>query len=208
MQNPVRGFLHGTAALASVVALVALIVRAEGAGMTTASVVYGVTLITMYSTSALYHSVPWQPTWKARLQILDHTGIYALVAGTFTPLMFGAGQVVWTVLGLSGIWALAGMGLSRELVRGPLRRALLPLQFLAVGVTLVPLWVTLERIGTPAAVLTVVGGAAYLGGVVLFINERPRLAPRIFSHHEFFHVIVIIASALHFLAVWQVIVIV
>jgi hemolysin III len=205
MQNPVRGFLHGTAALVSVAGLIALIVRSDGAGMTVASIVYGVTLIAMYSTSALYHSVPWQPTWKSRLQILDHTGIYALVAGTFTPLMFGAGEVVWTVLGLSGIWALAAMGLSRELVRGPLRRALLPLQFLAVGVTLVPLWVTLERIGTPAALLTVVGGAAYLIGVVLFINDRPRLAPRFFSHHEFFHVVVIVASALHFLAVWIVV---
>ena len=205
MQNPIRGFLHGTAAVVSIAGLVALIARSNGVGMTVASTVYGVTLIAMYSTSALYHSVPWQTIWKSRLQRLDHTFIYALVAATFTPLIVGASEAVWVVLGLSGVWTLVVLGLSRELVDGPLRRLLLPLQFLAVSVTLAPLWVTLMRIETSAAVLTIVGGVLYLLGVLLFVNDRPRLAPRVFSHHEFFHVVVIIASILHFLAVWIVI---
>lgn len=205
MHNPIRGFLHGTAALVSVAGMIALIVRSTGAGMTAASALYGATLIVMYSTSALYHSVPWQPIWKSRFQKLDHTFIYALVAGTFTPLMLGAGETIWIVLGLSGIWALAALGLSKELVHGTLRRVLLPFQFLAVAVTVVPLWVTLSRIETTAAVLTVAGGIVYLIGVFLFVNDRPRLAPRVFSHHEFFHVVVIVASMLHFIAVWIVI---
>lgn len=205
MQNPVRGLLHGTAALVSVAGLIALIVRSNGVVSTVASSVYGVTLIAMYSTSALYHSVPWQPTWKSRFQSLDHTLIYALVAGTFTPLVVGVGETVWIVLGLSGVWTLVALGFGRELVRGPWRRVLLPLQFLAVGVALAPMWVTLVRIDTSAAVLTLVGGVIYLLGVLLFVNDRPRLAPRVFSHHEFFHVVVIIASVLHFLAVWRVI---
>lgn len=205
MQNPVRGFLHGTAALVSVAGLIALVVRSEGVGMTTASAIYGATLIAMYSTSALYHSVPWQPTWKSRFQSLDHTFIYALVAATFTPLLLAAGEKPWIVLGLSGIWALVGLGLIKELLHPQLRRMFLPFQFLAVGLTMAPLWVTLDRIDTAAAVLTVVGGATYLLGVLFFVNGRPHLAPRVFSHHEFFHVIVIIASVLHFLAVWRVI---
>lgn len=205
MQNPVRGFLHGTAAVVSIAGLIALVARSKGLGMTAASTVYGVTLIAMYSTSALYHSMPWQPVWKARLQRLDHTFIYALVAATFTPLMIGSGEPVWIVLGISGVWTLAALGLSQELIHGPLRRVLLPLQFIAVALTLGPLWVTLVGIGTPAAVLTMVGGLLYLIGVLLFVNDRPRLAPRIFSHHEFFHVVVVLASILHFLAVWIVI---
>lgn len=205
MQNPVRGFLHGTAAVVSIAGLIALVARSKGLGMTAASTVYGATLIAMYSTSALYHSMPWQPVWKARLQRLDHTFIYALVAATFTPLMIGSGEPVWIVLGISGVWTLAALGLSQELIHGPLRRVLLPLQFIAVALTLGPLWVTLVGIGTPAAVLTMVGGLLYLIGVLLFVNDRPRLAPRIFSHHEFFHVVVVLASILHFLAVWIVI---
>lgn len=205
MQNPVRGLLHGTAALVSVAALVALIVRANGPAMTTASAIYGATLIAMYMTSALYHSVPWQPTWKARWQSLDHTFIYALVAATFTPLVIGAGETLWIVLGLAGVWTLVALGFLREIARGALRRILLPLQFAAVAVTLAPLWGTLVAIDATAAVLTVIGGAIYLLGVFLFVNDRPRLSPRIFSYHEFFHVMVIVASAIHFLAVWRVI---
>lgn len=205
MQNPVRGVLHGTAALVSVAGLVALVVRAEGAANTAGAAIYGSTLIAMYLTSALYHSVPWQPTWKARLQSLDHTFIYALVAATFTPLVLGTGKTLWVVLGLAGVWTLVGLGLLREIVHGPARRFLLPLQFLAVSVTLAPLMSTLTAIDTAAAVMTVLGGAVYLVGVYLFVNDRPRLFPKIFSHHEFFHVMVVTASALHFIAIWRVV---
>lgn len=205
MQNPARGFLHGTAALVSVAGLAALVVRANGAANTAASAIYGATLIAMYLTSALYHSIPWQPTWKARLQSLDHTFIYALVAATFTPLVIGTGETIWVVLGLGGVWTLVALGFLREIVQSRARRILLPLQVLAVSVTLAPLWGTLVAIETAAAILTVVGGAVYLVGVFLLVKNRPRLSPRIFSHHEFFHVMVIIASILHFIAIWRVV---
>lgn len=205
MQNPVRGFLHGTAALVSVAGLVALVFRSQGASMTAASAVYGGTLIAMYLTSALYHSVPWQAEWKSRFQSLDHTFIYFLVAATFTPLVMGVGEPVWVVLGLAGIWTLAALGLFKELVDGPRRRVLLFLQVLAVGLTLAPLWFTVVGIDPVASTLMIVGGVVYLLGVVFFINDRPRLAPRVFSHHEFWHVVVIVASVVHFVAVWRVI---
>ncbi len=98
MQNPVRGLLHGTATLVSVTGLVALVVRAERAANTAGAAIYGSTLIAMYLTSALYHSAPWQPTWKAKLQGLDHTFIYALMAATFTPLVLATGEALWVVL--------------------------------------------------------------------------------------------------------------
>jgi hemolysin III len=205
MQNPVRGLLHGTAAVMSVVGLVALVLRAEGAANTAAAAIYGSTLTAMYLTSALYHSVPWQPTWKARLQSLDHTFIYALVAATFTPLVLATGETLWVVLGLAGVWTLVGLGLLQEIVHGPGRRLLLPAQFLAVSVTLAPLVSTLAAIDAATAVMTILGGAVYLVGVFLFVRDRPRLFPEVFSHHEFFHVMVITASVLHFIAIWRVV---
>lgn len=56
--------------------------------------IYGATLIAMYVISAFHHSAPWQPTWKARLQCLNHTFIYALVAATFTPLVIDVGETM------------------------------------------------------------------------------------------------------------------
>lgn len=205
MQNPVRGILHGLAAVVSVGGLVALLARSEGVGMIVVSAIYGLTLILMYLTSAVYHSVPWNRLWKLRFQRLDHTFIYALVAATFSVLAVGVGEGQWVVLGLVGVWSLVAFGLARELTGGPVRRIFLPLQFVAVAVALPALWLTLERMDTPTAVLTVAGGASYLVGVFLFVNGRPRLVPRVFSHHEFFHVIVIVSSVAHFLAVWRVV---
>lgn len=62
----------------------------------------------------------------------------------------------------------------------------------------------LIAIDAATAVITVLGGAVYLVGVFLFVNDRPRLFPEIFSHHEFIHVLVITASILHFIAIWRV----
>lgn len=205
LQNPVRGILHGSAAAVSVGGLIALLARANEAEMTAASTVYGLTLIVMYSTSAVYHSVPWRQDWKLRLQKLDHTFIYALVAATFSVLAIGVGGGPWVIVGHIGVWSLLALGVGRELIDGPIRRILLTLQFVAVAVALPGLLSTLMRMDTPTAVLTVAGGACYLLGVFLFVNGRPRLAPRVFSHHEFFHVTVIVSSVVHFLAVWRVV---
>lgn len=205
MQNPVRGILHGSAAAVSIWAMIALLTRSNNARIMAASTVYGLALIGMYLTSAVYHSVPWPPGWKVRLQALDHTFIYALVAATFSVLALGVGGGPWVILGLGGVSALVALGLGRELIDAPARRFLLPLQVVAVTVALPALWLTLARMDTATVTLTVAGGACYLLGVFLFVHGRPRLAPRVFSHHEFFHVMVIVSSIVHFLAVWRVV---
>lgn len=89
MQNPVRGGLHGAAALASIVGLVNLIVRtADNLPSMWSMVFFGVSLIALYTTSSLYHSVPWNGTWKNRMQRLDHSMIFVLIAGSFTPIAY------------------------------------------------------------------------------------------------------------------------
>jgi hemolysin III len=205
MQNPVRGILHGSAALVSVGGMVALVARSNGVATTTAAAIYGACLISMYLTSAVYHSVPWREEWKLRLQKLDHTFIYALVAATFTVLAIGVG-VGWVVVGgLIGIWTLVALGLAKELLADRLRPTLLPFQFLAVAGVLPALWLTLRGMDATAVVLTLAGGASYIIGAALFVNDIPRIAPRVFSHHEFFHVVVIISSIMHFGAAWNVV---
>lgn len=201
MQNPVRGLLHGSAAVAAVAGLVALLVRSNGPVSTASVAVYGASLIAMYVTSATYHSVPWGEQWKARLQVLDHTFIYVLVAGTFTPLLVAATSGPLLVFGLGGIWGLAALGLAREVVSGAYQRFVLHWQLIAALLVVLPTLSMLSHLEPAAAALTLAGAAAYLLGTFLFVRGRPRLAPGVFSHHEFFHVVVIVASVLHFSAV-------
>src|SRR5215204_5919395 len=87
MQNPIRGFLHGSAAVLSMVGAAVLWRAGENdLGMRIALVAFAASLVGLYTVSSLYHSFPWQSVWKRRMQRLDHSMIYLVVAGTYTPL--------------------------------------------------------------------------------------------------------------------------
>jgi hemolysin III len=205
MQNPVRGFLHGSAALVSIFGLAALLSVGPSGSLSLAVAIYGLSLILLYTTSSLYHSVPWPQVWKGRLQRLDHTMIYVLVAGTFTPFLVAAVDGGWRVVGLAGIWGLAAIGLAREIFVNRGGRPFLIAQLVVGSACLVPLLLIISSLDAASSLLVVVGGVIYLVGVTMFFNNWPRLVPGIFSHHEMFHVFVVVASIAHFVAVWRVV---
>ena len=203
MQNPVRGFLHGGAAVAALVGTIYLVNRAgSDTGILIGSLIFGLALLVMYTTSSLYHSVPWRPDWKRRLQRLDHSMIYLVVAGTFTPIAVAGlqGTDVWWCLGL--VWSIAVVGIVLKLVLPGVSTGLSVTLQLGMGWTII-FWIPQiwNSLGLGAIALIVVGGIFYIAGTVIFMTKRPRLFPRTFSHHELFHVFVILASVSHFLAV-------
>ena len=199
IENPVRGFLHGCGALVSLIGTVALVAR-SGSGVL---LVYGSSLVGMYSTSTLYHAVPWRPRWKSLMQRFDHSFIYVLVAATFTALAAGvlSGPWMWSAVAL--IWGLAALGVLREF-SGPFRRRWSLVVQVGVGaIALGPVLRLFLAMDPTVRLLTVGGGIVYLVGVAMFVRNWPRLYPAVFSHHELFHVLVIVASVAHFVAVWQ-----
>lgn len=203
MQNPIRGFLHGAAAVAALVGTAYLISRTWGnTPALIGCLVFGLALLVMYTVSSLYHSVPWSAEWKRKLQRVDHSMIYLVVAGTFTPLAIAGleGAAMWWCLGL--VWSLAAVGIALKFVLpGVGTRLSVGLQ-LAMGWTVI-LWLPQiwRSLGPQAILFIALGGLFYMIGTVVFMTKRPRLFPRSFSHHELFHVFVILASTSHFLAV-------
>ncbi len=201
IQNPVRGLLHGSAALVSVVGVIALIASADGPGLVSVAIVYGVALVGVFTTSTLYHCLPWSVVWKARFQRLDHTWIYALVAATFTALLVGSLDGPAVGIGVALIWGIGALGALKEF-RPRTRNKLTLLAQVALGAGLMaPLFLMLGAMEPKLFVLTVAGSIAYLVGMLMMIRHWPRLLPRIFSYHEVFHIIVIAAAVTHFLAV-------
>lgn len=204
MQNPIRGFLHGSAAVATVVGLVFLIIRAWGsAAAITGALIFGLALLVMYTVSSLYHSIPWGEDWKSRLQRIDHSMIYLVVAGTFTPIAIATLDGVPLALSLSLLWVIA--------ITGVLLKSLLPSvkTWLSVTLQLTMGWIAIawvprivSELGLGAVVLILLGGLFYTVGAVMFLTKWPRLLPRSFSYHELFHVLVVTASVFHFLAIW------
>lgn len=203
MQNPIRGILHGTAAIAALFGLFLLLNRAWGnRAAAIGSLVFGVTMMAMYTVSTLYHSVPWSAQWKTRLQRLDHSMIFLLVAGTFTPIAIAAVDGAVLVLALAFVWTTAITGILLKVFHPNVKTSLSVTLQMVMGwsaLILMP-WV-LSRLGLGAVVLIALGGICYTVGMVVFTAKRPELFPRVFSYHELFHVLVIGGTTFHFLAV-------
>jgi hemolysin III len=203
MQNPVRGFLHGSAAVATLVGTVYLVSRTWGdTAAFVGSLVFGFALLVMYTVSSLYHSVAWGADWKRRLQRLDHSMIYLVVAGTWTPLAIAGleGPGLWWCLGL--IWGIAAVGIVLKLVLPGVSTGLSVTLQLVMGWTVIfwlpQIW---SSLGAGAIAYIGIGGLFYTAGSVIFMTKRPRLFPRTFSYHELFHVFVVLASIFHFAAI-------
>lgn len=203
MQNPVRGFLHGSAAVLSLIGAEVLW-RAEenDPGMRIALVVFAASLVGLYTVSSVYHSYPWQAVWKRRMQRLDHSMIYLVVAGTYTPLAMLVLDGWLLAVALTATWGIAIGGIAQKVFWPHVA------DWVSIAMQMVQGWLALPFMGAIARtlppeglLLVVTGGLLYTVGGILFVTRRPHLWPRVFSYHEVFHVFVCAASALHYTAI-------
>jgi hemolysin III len=203
MTNPVRGILHGTAAVAFLVAIIVLIaVTPGGVPRRIALVAFGLGLVGLFTVSSLYHSVPWRPAVKQWMQRVDHTMIYVLIAGTFTPIAAIVLDGWLRIATLVVQWGIVAVGATEKLTRPvPSRNLSIALQTTQGWLAMFLLWPLAGRLPWTALLLIGVGGLLYTVGMVFLVTNRPRLWPRVFSYHEVFHVFVVAAATLHFIVV-------
>jgi hemolysin III len=191
----VRGALHGTAACVSLaVALHLAALPADTAEGRNAFLVLALSQCALYLVSALYHSAPWVPLWKRRMQRLDHAMIYIKVAGTLTPFLWIGAAPQWRGPLLALTWAIAALGAADKLVVR--RGAGAPVRWqLAQACLVLPVLPAVGRLPGEAPLL--LGGAAalYAAGAAIYVTRRPSLWPGVFSFHELFHLLLVIASA-------------
>jgi hemolysin III len=203
MQNPIRGFLHGSAAVATAIGLFFLVDRAWGrTEAIVGAFVFGGALLLMFTVSTLYHSVPWEERWKTRIQRIDHSMIFLVVAGTFTPIAIASLEGLMLAVALGIVWGIAVTGILLKALMPQIRTHLSVTLQMVMGWSAV-IWVPWiwRELGPGAVALIVLGGMCYVVGTVIYAIRRPRLFPRAFSHHELFHVLVIAGSSLHFFAI-------
>ena len=197
-----RGVLHEAAFAVSLITGTALVCLADAGRERTAAVVYAVSVALLFGTSAAYHRGPWKGRSQEVMKRLDHSMIFILIAGTYTPfaLLLLEGTARWVVFGVVWGGALAGVVL-RNAVRRPARWLFVAL-YLALG------WVALgvlpqlkAAVGWPVVVLLLAGGALYTAGAVVFALQRPDPSPRWFGFHEVFHAFTLAAFVTHYIAV-------
>lgn len=198
-----RGVLHEVAAFVAAVAGAILVSRASGARARAGALVYGISLVTLFAVSAAYHRRTWSDKVRAVWRRLDHSAIFLLIAGTYTPFSFLLGsRVGWIFLGIVWAGALLGIVMSVAWVRAP--KALVAAVCVLLGWAALPLLPALKAaLGTGAVVLLAAGGVVYSLGAAVYALRRPDPFPSVFGYHEIFHALVIAAAVCHFAAVAQ-----
>lgn len=198
MQNPARGIIDFSAAGAALIASI-LFLRADSVWTAVGAIVYACTLVGMFVTSGLYHSIPWRQNWKARMQRLDHSAIFLLIVGTYTPMVIATFDGGWRVAVLTLVWSVAIAGVILKLVlKNVLAGLSITLQMVIGWSAVVTMFEVGRQFGTATVIWIGVGGVLYSIGMVFKVARWPKLAPRVFSSHELFHVLVAAAAAVHF----------
>ncbi len=197
-----RGWLHAGTFPLVVIAAVVLIALAPTAESRLASAIFGVTAALLFGTSALYHRGNWSPRTRMLLKRFDHSNIFLIIAGTYTPfaaLLLPYGQAR-TLLWIVWAGALGGVLFRVFWVNAP--RWLYTPVYIALG------WVAVIYLpgfyhsgGLALLTLIVVGGALYTAGAVVYALKRPDPSPRWFGFHEIFHACTVAAFVVHYIAV-------
>lgn len=197
-----RGVLHEAAFAVSLITGTALVILATGARATVAATVYAVSVALLFGTSAAYHRGSWSPRAGAVMERLDHSMIFVLIAGTYTPfaLLLLEGWRQWAVFG--GVWAGALAGIVLRNVAPLSSRWLYTLLYVGLGwVAVFVLPDILREGGVVVLVLLVAGGLFYSAGAVVYARRRPDPSPRWFGFHEVFHALTLVAFVVHYIAV-------
>jgi hemolysin III len=170
--------------------------RRSSPGFFFGTVIFAVTMSMLYLGSTLYHAWP-QTHGKTVLRTLDHSAIFLLIAGTYTPFTLGPLRGLWGSTILAFVWALAIFGVFLKTTRGPSRHPKLGMSlYLGTGwLALIAARPMTLAIPFPAVLWLVAGGIAYTTGVLFFVNQRLRYS------HFIWHLFVLTGSTCHFFAV-------
>lgn len=203
LRDPVSGLTHLGAAILSFFGLIALILISWGEPAKLASmIVYGTSLIVMFSASATYHMTISSPKVIEILRKVDHSAIFLLIAGTYTPFCINAFSGFWKWGLFSIIWALAiiGVGIKIFIVRAP--------RWVNAGVYLIMGWLViaatgemLDKLPIGALIWLIAGGLIYTLGAIIYITKTLDFKPRVFGFHEVWHIFVILAAVAHFISI-------
>lgn len=197
-----RGVSHRIAFFLTLPLAALLALEVDTTAGRVAAIAFGASVAAMFGASALYHTVTWPDAKRRWLRRLDHAGIYALIAGTYTPvgLLVLTGNWQLAVLGIVWVGAATAIALKFLWVDGP--------KWLSAAIGVALGWVAvvvfpqiLDQVGIAGSLLVLAGGIAYTAGAVVYALRRPDPSPAVFGYHEVFHALVIVAVACQYSAI-------
>jgi hemolysin III len=199
-----RGVLHEYGFFVSIVCGVVLILAASDGRARLAATIYAVAVSGLLGTSALYHRVTWRPRARRWMRRLDHSMIFVLIAGTYTPVALLAlkGSLASTILIVMWAGALGGAVFKLLWIdagRSRIGKWLFAAIYVALGLVTAAIFGELPAaIGWLGVAGLATGGLLYLVGAIVYASGRPNPWPKVFGYHEVFHALVLAAAALQY----------
>jgi hemolysin III len=201
-----RGRLHQGAFIASIPAGLLLVLLAPDARARIATAIYAVTLTGLFGVSAAYHLGDWSEAAYARMRRLDHSMIFVLIAGTYTPYCLLVLQGTLATVVLIAVWAGAAVGVATKFYRVDLH-VLSGFMYIGLGwLVVISLPALLRGLDTAETVLVVAGGLLYSIGALALATNKPNPWPRTFGYHEVWHSATIAAAACQYLSILLVVI--
>ena len=190
----------------SIGACIPLISKSTNPNELIATIVYSIGIFMMFGFSALYHRINWRPKVLKVMRRLDHSSIFIMIAGSFTPICL---LVLPDRLGLQLlliIWIIAGIGIIQTVLFTNTPRMVRAGIYLIAGYMAIPYLSVLSSVmGFTNYALTVAGGTIYSVGAIGYGLKFPDFSPKYFGYHEFFHILVSVAAILHFIVIYSIV---
>ena len=197
-----RGWLHAATAPLALVSFLVLLVLADSKLARTGAAIFMVSALLLFTVSAVYHTVKWGEGVKQVLRRLDHSNIFVMIAGSYTPFSLLLLEPRESAIMLSMVWGGTLLGVAFKIfwLSAP-RWVYVPL-YLALGWAAVLYWSEF-KVAAPTSVLVlmVVGGLLYTIGALVYAFKKPDPFPKWFGFHEIFHAFTIAAFIVHYIGV-------
>jgi hemolysin III len=201
-----RGWSHALAAIGALILTITLCMLSWSDRPRFFSLlIFGLSMIEMYTMSAIYHIGNWRPERKKRLRAIDHANIFVLIAGTYTPLCFNLLSGWVRIALLATIWTLAALGVGLTVIPLTLRlpRWINAALYILMGwVALLAFPAFLQVVPWQCIATLVLGGLLYTIGAIVYALRWPNPFPRVLGFHEVFHLFVIAGSIAFTACVW------
>jgi len=194
-----RGLIHTWAFWITIPAVAVLIFVSRSIDGRIGAIVFGASLVALYGSSAAYHRLARTERAQRIMRRLDHSMIFVLIAGTYTPVCLVALPSRWSIPVLGAVWAFAAVGIATKILGTDWTLKVSNSLYLVLGwLGVVALPILFRTIHPLALAFLLLGGVLYTVGAVLFFLRRPDPLPTVFGYHEVWHTFTVLAGASHF----------
>ncbi|KUK66095.1 MAG: Channel protein, hemolysin III family [Parcubacteria bacterium 34_609] len=206
IKDPFSGFSHLLGLILSIIGTVLLVYNSNNLTQIIAFLIFGLSMILLYASSAIYHLFGRSPEEVDIFRKIDHAMIYILIAGTYTPFCLIALDGLWRLIPMIVIWVLALAGIGTIFLKSFWSKTprwfatslYILMGWLAV-IIIYPLYLS---IGIKPVLILLLGGLFYSIGAIIYAIKKPNITKG-FGFHEIFHIFVLLGTITHFLGVYN-----